>query len=135
MKPGARGSGLPVDPARVREARLTAGLSLARVAGAEVSRTFIHFVETGQARPSRAVLNLIAVRTHKPVGFFLRRPGLRLSDGEALADDLTREAARVHRFVLGHQLTKKEAEAIKSVERSLRQGAIIARAIDSRPRK
>jgi transcriptional regulator with XRE-family HTH domain len=131
---GARGSGLPVDPARVREARLAAGLSLARVAGGEVSRTFIHFVETGQARPSKAVLDLIARRTRKPVSYFLRPAAQQISDGEALADELSRAAVRIHRFLGGHRLTKKEVEAMRSVERSLRQGAMLARGMEPRVR-
>src|SRR5215470_17888054 len=56
MRRGARGSGVPVNPARVREARIEAGLSLAQVAGDDVSRTFIHFVEQGRSRPSQNVL-------------------------------------------------------------------------------
>src|SRR5690348_3169972 len=60
MRRGLRGSGVPVDPARVREARREAGLSLAQLAGDEVSRTFLHFVEHGRSRPSQAVLALIA---------------------------------------------------------------------------
>jgi transcriptional regulator with XRE-family HTH domain len=129
---GARGSGISVDPARVREARHAAGLSLDAVARNDVSRTFIHFVETGQARPSQAVLDLIARRTRKPVSYFLRPAGQEPTPGEALAEEMSRVAGRLHRFVIGNQLTKKEVAALKLVERSLRQGATLARGIEIR---
>ncbi len=37
-----------MDPDRVRRARITAGLTLAEIAGDDVSRTFIHQVATGR---------------------------------------------------------------------------------------
>jgi hypothetical protein len=120
-----------VEPARVREARLAAGLSLAGLARDDVSRTFIHLVETGRARPSKAVLNLIAERTQKPVSFFLRPARLRPTAGDALADELSRVAGQVHGFVRGSNLTKKQVAALKMVEKSLRRGAMLARSIES----
>ncbi len=47
-------------------------MSLAQVAGEEVSRAFIHLVEQGVARPSLPILELIAERTGKRTDFFLR---------------------------------------------------------------
>jgi len=61
-----------VIPERIRQARLERGMSLAQVAGAEVSRAFIHLVEQGVARPSLPVLELIAARTGKPPNYFLK---------------------------------------------------------------
>jgi transcriptional regulator with XRE-family HTH domain len=61
------------ETARVREARREAGLSLAQLAGDEVSRTFLHFVEHGRSRPAQAVLALIAKRTGRPVAISWRR--------------------------------------------------------------
>ena len=52
-----------MDSVRVRQARIEAGLTLAQVAGDEVSRTFIHLVEHGRSRPSKETLALIAKRT------------------------------------------------------------------------
>jgi transcriptional regulator with XRE-family HTH domain len=126
---GARGSGISVDPARVREARIAAGLSLAALARDDVSRTFIHFVETGRARPSKAVLDLIARRTRKPVRYFLRPADKPLSAGEELADELSRVADKVHRLVIGKRLAKQEVQTMKTVEMWLRQGAILSRGI------
>lgn len=129
MQRGARGSGLSVDPARVREARHAAGLSLAAIARNDVSRTFIHLVETGRARPSKPVLDLIARRTRKPVSYFLRPVGQQLTPGEDLADEMSRIARRLRLFVIGNRLTTKQAEIMKIVLRSLRQGATLARGI------
>jgi hypothetical protein len=77
-----------------------------------------------------AVLELIAQRTRKPIGYFLLPAARKPTAAEALADEFSRVAARVQRFVGAHRLPRKEAAAMRSVERSLRQGAIIARGID-----
>src|SRR5438094_6409883 len=88
MRRGPRGSGQNVDPLRVRQARLEAGLSLAQVAGDDVSRTFIHFVEQGRSRPSIVVLGLIARRTGKPMSYFLTNPTPDSQPHSDLADEL-----------------------------------------------
>jgi len=106
-----------VDPARVREARRGAGLSLAQLAKEDVSRTFIHFVETGQARPSKQVLGLIARRTGKPISYFMVQP----STGTAsdLATELTEVADHVRRIAASKRLSNLEREAMKLVELAL----------------
>jgi len=129
MRRGARGSGLPVNPARVREARREAGLSLAQVAGDEVSRTFIHFVEQGRSRPSQSVLALIARRTGKPVAFFLNGNSHE-EQGSELAEELTRVAGSVRRFAARPGLTAGEREAMKLLETTLQHGARVTRAIE-----
>jgi transcriptional regulator with XRE-family HTH domain len=79
-----------VIPERIRQARLERGLSLAQVAGQEVSRAFIHLVEQGVARPSLPVLELIAARTGKPPNYFLRaRQAERGDDSPPLPTDRT----------------------------------------------
>ena len=77
----SRGRGLAVIPERIRQARVERGLSLAQVAGGEVSRAFIHLVEQGVARPSRPILELIAQRTGKRPDYFLQP-----RQGEAAAE-------------------------------------------------
>jgi tetratricopeptide (TPR) repeat protein len=62
--------GLDIRPGSVREARSAAGLSLAAIAGQDLSRTAIHLIETGRSRPSLRTLQLIAERTGKPLSFF-----------------------------------------------------------------
>jgi tetratricopeptide (TPR) repeat protein/DNA-binding XRE family transcriptional regulator len=73
---GRRGRrrGVEIKPGTVKQARADAGLSLAQVAGSEISRTAIYFVETGKAKPSMETLKLIAERTGRPIDFFLTRP-------------------------------------------------------------
>lgn len=44
------------------------------MAGDQISRTAIFFVETGKAKPSMETLRLIAERTGRPLDFFLARP-------------------------------------------------------------
>lgn len=63
--------GVAVRPGSVRQARLEKGLSLADVAGSEITRASIHLVETGKMRPSMRTLQLIAQRTGRPVSYFL----------------------------------------------------------------
>lgn len=125
-----------MDPARVREARVAAGLSLAELAGDDVSRTFMHLVEQGRSRPSKAVLALIARRTRKPIRYFLPPGADAARSSKDLADELSGVAARLRRFVAINRLTNVEREAMKLVEMSLRQGASLAKAIQTdAPRK
>jgi tetratricopeptide (TPR) repeat protein/DNA-binding XRE family transcriptional regulator len=63
--------GIAVRPEAVRQARIEKGLSLAEVAGSEVTRATIHLVEAGKMRPSMRTLQLIAQRTGRPVSFFI----------------------------------------------------------------
>src|SRR5947209_8456562 len=67
----ARLKGVDVKPGSVRQARAEAGLSLAQVAGGELTRAAIHLIETGRSRPSMPTLQLIASKTGKPLGYFL----------------------------------------------------------------
>ena len=131
MQRGVRGSGIAVDPERVRQARVIAGLSLAQVAGKEVSRTFIHQVERGLARPSPQVLRLIARRTGKPLNYFMR-PAASALTGKDLSAELSAAATRLRRFIAINSLGPTEREAMKLVEVSLRQGATLARGIQIR---
>lgn len=63
--------GVPVEPALIRRAREDAGLSLAEVAGSEITRSAIHNIEMGKTQPSMPVLEMIARRTGKPISAFL----------------------------------------------------------------
>ena len=129
MKKGARGTGLAVDPARVKRARVAAGLSLAQVARSDVSRTFLYLVEQGRSRPSKPVLALIARRTGKPMSYFLKADREGFRENRALASDLTKIAYRVRRFISDRSLTKPESEAMKLIELGLRQAAVLTAAV------
>jgi tetratricopeptide (TPR) repeat protein len=59
-------SGVEVDIAALQQARLDAGLSLAQVAGADLSRQAVHLIERGKVRPSRRSLRIIADRLGVP---------------------------------------------------------------------
>jgi len=129
---GGRGSGIRVDPARVHEARTEAGLSLAQIAGDDVSRTFIHFVEQGKSRPSKAVLALIARRTGKPVSYFMLQSTPEKDPASDLAAELTTVATHVRRVVAISKLTKVEQEAMKLVELTMQQAAALTKAVARR---
>jgi len=81
-----RPPGVNVRPGSVREARLQAGLTLAAVAGPQLTRAAIHLVETGRSRPSRRTLEQIARRTGKPLGFFLPAATASALSGAAATD-------------------------------------------------
>jgi tetratricopeptide (TPR) repeat protein len=66
-----KSKGIAIRPDAVRQARIEKGLSLADVAGSELTRAAIHLVETGKMRPSMRTLQLIAQRTGQPVSFFI----------------------------------------------------------------
>ena len=127
-----RGTGIEVNPARVREARESAGLSLAQVARNDVSRTFIHFVEQGRSRPSREVLEMIAERTGRPLSWFTAGAKPAGEPVQEIAAELSALAARLRRLGALTALTRPEAEAVKVLEVTLRQGAALCRAIDAR---
>lgn len=134
MERGVRGSGIAVDPERVRQARTSAGMTLAQLAGGDVSRTFLHMVERGRARPSPPVLRLIAKRTGKPVSYFVARDRNQLSARD-IAEELSATATRVRRFMAINPLDATERDAMKLVETSLRQGATLARDIQAKSRQ
>src|SRR4030088_3581116 len=90
---GRRGrrQGVEIKPGTAKQARLEAGLSLGQVAGSDISRTAIYFVETGKAKPSMETLKLIAARTGRPLDYFLSRP----STMEARSTAVTAEIERL----------------------------------------
>ena len=128
-----RGSGIVVDPIRVRAARLAAGLSLGQVARDDVSRTFLLFVEQGKSRPSKRVLDLIAKRTHRPVSFFLssQEQGGDASTDHApdLATEMVSVAARL-RQIRNDTSRHVDQEALKLLEVTVRQGAELVRGVE-----
>jgi transcriptional regulator with XRE-family HTH domain len=126
MPPRLRAEGVPVDPARVREARLEAGLSLAQLAGDDVSRTFIHFVEHGRSRPSKRVLALIARRTGKPISYFLPPASPGMQPGDELEVELTRVASRLSRAA-SVNTNKLDRETLRQIELTIRQGVELIR--------
>ena len=111
---GRRGrrKGVEIKAGTAKQARLEAGLSLGQVAGTEISRTAIYFVETGKAKPSMETLKLIASRTGRPLDFFLSRP----STMEPRSSAGTIEIERL--IVAGeHAAALKAAEGMVAVER------------------
>ena len=136
MRYGRR-TGLEVDADRLRTARLAAGLSLSDIAGDKVSRTMVHFAETGRAKPSRDVLKLIARRIGKPVSYFLvpddePTPGTQRATSR-LAERLSIARREVGRFIDAHQLTRTQREAMTLVAVELGQAAILAESLEKTP--
>ncbi|TMC54267.1 MAG: helix-turn-helix transcriptional regulator [Chloroflexi bacterium] len=132
MQRGPRGSGVAVDPERVREARIQAGLSLAQVAGDDVSRTFIHFVERGTSRPSRKVLALIARRTGRPITYFMAENSQNSHPSSDLAAELSRIAKLTRRYVALSRLNSADRETLKLVELALRMSASLTKSLQSK---
>lgn len=56
---------------KLRQARLTAGLSQRQLCGEEITRNMLSQIETGSARPSMKTLQYLAGRLGKSVSFFL----------------------------------------------------------------
>jgi len=69
----ARGrlAGVDINPEALRQARVAAGLSLAQVGGAELTRQAVHLIETGKVRPSMRSLRVLANRLQVPVASLL----------------------------------------------------------------
>src|SRR5215469_15063487 len=74
-RPRGRRSGVDVDHGLLQRARYEAGLSLAQVAGRELTRQAVHLIETGRVRPSGRSLEIIAGRLGRPVSDFVRESG------------------------------------------------------------
>lgn len=123
MRRGARGSGIPVDPDRVRAARLEAGLSLRDIAGDDVSATFVHFVERGVSRPSRDVLSLIARRTGKPIEYFLAPSSSKVQPPSDLAAELAQVGDHVHKLERARHLSADDRAVLRFIELTIRQSA------------
>lgn len=77
--------GIQVDPAALRQARESAGLSLAQVAGSDITRQAVHLIETGKVRPTRHSLRIIAQRLGVPESALLAPPGP-MSDEQAISE-------------------------------------------------
>lgn len=77
--------------ARIRRARQELGVTLATLAGSDLSRPFINQIELGRAQPSMRTLQIIAQRLQRPVEYFLQDPEVSTTALElALAEAETR---------------------------------------------
>jgi tetratricopeptide (TPR) repeat protein/DNA-binding XRE family transcriptional regulator len=113
---GRRGRrlGVEIKPGTARQARLEAGLSLGQVAGTDISRTAIFFVETGKAKPSMETLKLIAERTGRPLDYFLSQPSTmepRSSAGTAEVERLISAGDADAAIVAGKTMLDTERDA------------------------
>lgn len=111
---------------------------MADIAGDEVSRTQIHFIEHGRSRPSQRILDLIAARTGKPVSYFTlsaHAESRQAHDDESLARQLSELAGRVRRFAGNKRLTRSERESLKLLELTLRQAVVLATLLEAKASK
>jgi transcriptional regulator with XRE-family HTH domain len=125
---GRRGPGVPIIPSRIRQARVERGLSLADLAGTEVSRAFIHQLEQGLARPSLQILELIAQRTGRSVNYFTSGE-VQPAAGPDLSSDLVATSKRLERLASTMELTESNREAFRMVVNNLRHGARLIAAV------
>src|SRR5207302_6759575 len=109
-RPRGRRSGVGIDHELLRRARREAGLSLAQVAGEELTRQAVHLIETGKVRPSRESLEVIAARVGRPAHEFLDHAG-RAVDGPRLTE--FEELCERHQY----------ADLLRQAEDVLRKGA------------
>ena len=120
---------MPIIPGRIRQARTERGLSLADLAGAEVSRAFIHQLEQGVARPSLQILEMIAQRTGKSVAFFLSGEPSGGSVESDVASDLVAISKRLERLLATIEVSEANREAVRLVINNLRHGARLVAAV------
>src|ERR1700704_4837901 len=112
---GRRGrrQGVEIQPGTAKQARRGAGLSLGQVAGSDLSRTAIYFVETGKAKPSMDTLKLIAARTGRPLDYFLVRPSTmepRSTAGSAEIERLITEGDAAGALAAGQAVLQGERD-------------------------
>jgi len=103
-------------------------MSLADLAGGEVSRAFIHQLEQGLARPSLQILELIAQRTGKSVSFFTNSD-LLPAVGPDLSTDMVAASKRLERLAGTLELSEANREAFRMVINNLRHGARLITAV------
>src|ERR1700716_1632892 len=120
---GRRGRrrGIEIKPGTTKQARPDAGLSLGQVAGTDISRTAIYFVETGKAKPSMETLKLISQRTGRPLDFFLSRPSTmepRSSAGTAEIERLIVTGDHAGALAAAQQLmgTQRDPEVVARIQ-------------------
>jgi tetratricopeptide (TPR) repeat protein len=108
----ARGrlSGVDINAAALRQARVAAGLSLAQMGGHELTRQAVHLIETGKVRPSMRSLRVLAQRLDVPVATLLA-PG----DGEAPFDEGS--IAELDRLCRHYEYDQVIAHALELLER------------------
>lgn len=71
--------------AKLRQARLEAGLSQRQLCGEEITRNMLSQIENGTAKPSMKTLQFLAARLEKPVSFFLEESAV-VSPNQALME-------------------------------------------------
>ena len=72
---------------KLRQARLSAGLSQRQLCGTEITRNMLSQIESGKAHPSMATLQYLATQLDKPISFFLE-------EGDRSPSDVFLEKAR-----------------------------------------
>jgi tetratricopeptide (TPR) repeat protein len=112
-RPRGPRSGIEIDQAALRQARLDAGLSLAQVAGSELTRQAVHLIETGKVRPSMRSLRVIALRLGVPESKLLAPPEPR--PDERLVADL-QDLCQRHEYGLAAERSLEILEAGGSPE-------------------
>lgn len=113
-RPRGRLNGVDVKPEVLRHARERAGLSLAQVAGGELTRQAVHLIETGKVRPSMNSLRVITSRLAVPMHSVLVQ-----AEGTGQPDGPIQE---LERLVQGHQY-----------DRALERGGEILKRTESPP--
>lgn len=74
---------------RLRQARLSAGLSQRQLCGEVITRNMLSQIENGSARPSMDTLAYLATRLGKPISYFLEEASLVSSNAECMAQART----------------------------------------------
>lgn len=73
-RPRGRLNGVDIKPGVIRQARIQAGLSLAQVAGTDLTRQAVHLIETGKVRPSLNSLRIVTDRVGVSIDSVLLNP-------------------------------------------------------------
>lgn len=71
--------------ARLKQARMEAGLSQRQLCGGEITRNMLSQIENGAARPSMDTLRYLAARLGKPISFFLEEDAVTSPNLEVMA--------------------------------------------------
>lgn len=89
--------------ARLKQARLEAGLSQRQLCGELITRNMLSLIENGSARPSMDTLRVLAERLGKPMGYFLEDEAVTSPNQAVMAQARSAAGKEVLALLEGYQ--------------------------------
>ena len=105
--------------AKIKQARLEAGLSQRQLCGEEITRNMLSLIENGSARPSMDTLRYLAAQLGKPVSYFLEEDAVVSPNQQVMAEARRAYSAGNWQGVLDVLAGYREPDELFQPERQL----------------